>query len=197
MTNYEAAFHFQAGSEDFYNVVHFNVTGDVPLDLQDLTDEICTLWANNMANRIAPAISFVGIVWRLDIDGSIGTEFTPTGGPKPGTAGDNQYAGQLAVLVQKRTNGLVRPVLGRAFVMGVTAEGLDANGQWTQGVATSIQVFWDNIKTVVFDGNGQAVMQLKASNPEAPNTNPYNTVNECRALLIPSVLQSRKKGRGA
>lgn len=150
-----------------------------------------------MANRIAPSVSFVGIVWRLDIAGSIGTEFFPTGGPKPGLAGDNQYAGQLAMLVQKRTNGLVRPVLGRAFVAGVTSEALDATGQWTQAAATSVQVFWNGIRTVVFDGNGQAVMQLKASNPDAPNTNEYNTVAECRALLIPSVLQSRKKGRGA
>lgn len=196
MTVYEVAFRFQAESNQFYNVVHYDITGDEPLDLQDLTDEIVSSWATNCASVIAPAVSFEDITYRLDIDGSIGATFTPTGNAEPGTATDNQWAGQMAMLVRKKTNGLVRPNLGRAFVVGITSEGLGSDGFWTGTVKTAVEAFWDNIILVPFAGNGQAEMLLKASNPEAPNTNAYNSVAECTALRNPSALQSRKLGSG-
>lgn len=197
MTVYECAFHFSVGSNDYYNVVHYDITGDDPLDLQDLTDEIVSQWNTDMGSVVAPAISFDDITYRLDIEGSIGQTVVPTGGAVSGSAGDDQFAGQIAVLVRKKTNGFVRPVLGRAFAVGITSNGLNSFGEWTNGVLTAVEAFWDNIILVPFAGNGQAEMLLKAGNPEAPNTNAYNSVAECEAVGIPSALQSRKKGRGA
>ena len=197
MTVYEVALHFRGGGDDFYNVVHYDITGDEPLDLQDLTDEIALSFSTNLISVIAPAVGFEDVTYRLDIDGSIGNTIAPTGGSVSGAAASNQWAGQLAGLVQKRTGGFIRPNLGRAFVVGITSEGLSNLGEWTSAVTTAMEAFWDDIILVPFAGNGQAEMLLKASNPGAPNTNPYNSVTECVALSVPSALQSRKKGRGA
>lgn len=197
MTMYEVGLHFKVGSNDYYNVIHYDVTGDTPLDLQDLTDQLASEFVTNLADVIAPAISLEGVTYRLDIDGSVGTEFVPTGGAEAGLATDDQFAGQMALLVQKRTGGLVRPTLGRAFVAGVTSEALNSFGEWNATATAAAESFWDGIIIVPFAGNGQAEMQIKASNPTAPNTQAYSPVTECVALSIPSALQSRKKGRGA
>lgn len=197
MTIYEAAFHFQNGDDDYFNVVHYDVTGDEPLDLQDLTDEIVASWVTNLAPIIVPSMNFLGIVWRLDVPGSVSVEITPTGGAENGSNVVQSWVGQMAVLVRKSTGGTVRPTLGRAFVPGVNSQGFGSNGNWTAGILTACESFWDDIIIVPFAGNGQAEMLLKASNPTAPNTNPYNSVTECTALANPSALQSRKKGRGA
>jgi len=197
MTVYEVALHFQSGADDFYNVVHYDITGDEPLDLQDLTDEIFIEWIATLGTITAPAMSFIDITYRLDIDGSVGSTVSPTAGAAPGTATNNNWMGQSALLVQKRTGGLVRPTLGRAFCVGISTSNFTAAGEWSSGVTAIAESFWDNIILVPFAGNGNAEMLLKAGNPAAPNTNAYNSVTECVALANPSALQSRKKGRGA
>jgi hypothetical protein len=196
MAVYEVAIRYAAAGQSFFNVVHYDITGDTPLDLQSLTDEIANAWVNECALRVAGAVTLEDITYRLDIEGSVGQTVVPTGGAKNGLAGDNQWAGQLAVLVQKKTNGFVRPVRGWAFQPGITSEGLNSSGEWTVAVAQDVEDFWDAIILVPFAGNGQAEMLLKASNPTAPNTNAYNSVVECDASTNPAALQSRKKGRG-
>ena len=197
MTIYEVAFHYGIGSNDFYNVVHFDITGDEPLDLQDLTDQIVTQWGSSQAAATTPQCSFRDITYRLDIIGSVGSTITPTAGAVAGNAANTNWGGQMAVLVQKKTNGLVRPVLGRAFCPGIAVGNLNEFGEWGAATLNACENFWDGIRIVPFAGNGQAEMLLKASNPAAPNTNAYNSVTECVALAIPVALQSRKKGRGA
>lgn len=197
MTQYELAFHWGVGSNDYYNVINYDIVGGDPPDFQAFVDTTAADYQNSMANVIAPAMEFRGVVFRLDIDGSVGTEVAPTAGPIPGQAGDDQFAGQLAVLAQKRTGGVVRPTLGRIFVPGVSAEGLNQFGEWTSNVTDAVEAFWTDMLLVSFSGGETATMQLKASNPNAPNTNPYNGVSSIVALSIPSALQSRKKGRGA
>lgn len=197
MTIYECAFHFAVGSNDYFNVVHYDITGDSPLDLQDLTDEIVSAWSASIGTITSTTQTFRGVVYRLDIDGSVGTEITPTGGAVAGTAANDEFAGQIALLVQKRTGSLVRPTLGRAFISGLSTSNLNSFGEWNSTALGQAETFWDGIIIVPFAGNGQAEMLLKASNPEAANTVAYNSVTECVALPIPSALQSRKKGRGA
>ncbi len=197
MTVYECALHWRAGSNDYYNVVHYDITGDTPLDLQSLTDNIASEWTSTYRSRVTSTVLFSGVVFRLDIDGSVGTEIQPTGGELAGTSANGEWAGQVAMLIRKKTNGLVRPVQGRAYVPGLVGGNLNSFGEFSTTALADVEAFWDNIILVPFAGNGQAEMLIKASNPAAPNTNPYNSVAECEAAPIPSVLQSRKKGRGA
>lgn len=196
MTVYECAFHFVGGVNNFYNVLHFDITGDTPLNLQDLTDEIVASWVANMSSTVSPAISFVDITYRLDSPGSVGSTITPTGGSEVGTAASSDWAGQLGMLVQKKTNGLVRPTLGRVFAIGITAGALTVNGTWAAANMSAVETFWDDIIIVPFADNGQAEMLIKASNPTAPNTNAYNSVVECTAKANPVTLHSRKLGVG-
>lgn len=197
MTVYECAFRYRVGADDFFNVVHYDITGDDPPDLQDLTDEIVAAWAAGIGDHVAAAVTFNSVIYRLDIDGSVGVEVIPTGGPEPGTATVNNWAGQMAVLLQKKTNGIVRPNLGRMFIPGVFTSALTAGGEWSVDIVQAAEAFGNAIVLISFAGNGVAQMLIKASNPTAPNTNAYNEVAECNSLAIPSALQSRKKGRGA
>lgn len=197
MTIYQVAVRQSHSPDDYFNVFYYDITGDTPLDLQDFVDEFAGIWSTELASIVAPNVVFEDITLRLDVDGSIGQTITPTGGAIAGTAADNQFVGQLAVLVQKKTGGFVRPNLGRAFLPGISTEGTNGASEWTTTVITAAEAYMDSIIIVPFAGNGQAEMLLKASNPTAPNTNAYNSVTECVALRTPSALQSRKNGRGA
>lgn len=196
MTVHEVVFNGQQDGETHLNVVHFDLVLGVDADLQAFTDAI--------ADKIIPAYtaalvaSFVisNLTIREDIPGSVGTIYNFTAGPFIGTSTGANYAHQLAMLIRKSANSTQRPNNGRLFQGGMAVGGLDDEGQWLIPTRQAVRDFWDSLITFTFGTGGSAQMVIKASNPTAPNTVPYNPVAAISAVNVPSTQRRRRIGVG-
>ena len=196
MAMYEVVLRYSSPSGAMLNVLHYNITGTAPLDFQSLTDTIGVIFTTQLAPSVCGTISYLGTTIREDTPGSVSADFDDVNGPRPGAAPTSHYAGPLAMLVRKRSGNLVRPAQGWAFQGGLTSESLGSDGKWTTPIADDVRDFWEDLLEVNFDGSGNAEMQIKATNPTAPNTVAYNPATLIAISRIPTTMKSRKEGTG-
>ena len=196
MTVYEVVLEMDTPAGDMLNVVHYDITGTAPLDFQDFCDVIASDFDTYLKSIITAACSFRGVTIRLDTPDSVGASFVPTGGSVAGTNASNTLAPQMAALVRKQSGNLTRPTQGYAYQGGISAGGFTSAGRWSTAVNTAVKNYWDALLEVNFAGSGNAEMQIKASNPSAPNTVAYNPATLINVGGIPVTMRSRKEGVG-
>lgn len=197
MSVYEIVLKMVAANGEMLNVLHYDFTGVEPVDWQAVVDLIASDFTTHLSPIIAPAVTFEGINVRLDSPGQIGVFYTPTAGSVAGSATDNQWAGGLAAQVYKRSTSGSRPALGWVKVGGITSEGLGAGGRWTATVQTALFDFWNDMLTLSAAGPSTGTLQIKARNPSAPNTVPYNPVITVDVNPIPKTQRTRVEGNGS
>lgn len=196
MPTYEVVLVYDQVGFEALNVLHYQPANANPINWQSICDEIAARWTANIATVIAPSVTFEGIRVREDIAGAVGVTYNVTGGAVAGTAADNQFAANLAMLVQKKSIGSIRPVLGRAYQPGVSSEGLTSNGLWSATVQTAVEAFWDVMIAIAAVGSPVLQLVIKASNPTAPNTQAYTEVDTTEANLNPKTQRRRTRGVG-
>ena len=196
MPFYEVILNFDQDGEVAQNVLHYDVTAVTALDLQGYADQIRVDFISTILTQVVPSLSFDSITFREDLPGSVGTTVPFTLGAVVGTAPEDKYAGQLALIVRKLTNSLIRPNVGRVYLAGVSGNNLGSLGRWATATSTAGGDFITAIIGVESGAGGVMDMVIKASNPSAPNTVAYNPVLAAQGLGVPGTQRRRRQGVG-
>jgi hypothetical protein len=192
MTIYEVVFNGEVATQPMLTVLHYDIMGSV--DFQALADRIGVLMIPDFLDQLVPAAVYSGITIREDIPGSVGLTYNFTGGNLTGSNVTTDVWNIIAANVEKRTTSGNRPALGRVYQGGIPAVAVAATGNLEAAYATAVQDAWEALREIVFDSSGTANMQIKASNPTAPNTVPYNPVTSMVTSLRPAKQSRRNWG---
>lgn len=174
MAIYEVVLQGTLDSEPMLHVLHYDITGSS--DLQAFVDAIRTELSNDLMAALVPSVGYTGCVIRLDSPGSVGVLYQFTSGVIVGTNSNPNYFGNIAANVRKLTGGTTRPTQGRIYQSGIPALASNTDGYLPGTYQSDLNDGWENLRVIEFDGAGEGVMQIKASNPSAPNTSAYNVV---------------------
>lgn len=192
MTVYEVVLTGTQDAEPHLNVLHYDVTGST--DFQLLADAFRTEITNGLSALIVPSLRWQGITIREDVQGAVGVYYPFTSGDLIGENAEGNYAANVAALVRKYADATTRPNQGRAYQGGIPISALTGEGNLGGAFVSSLSAAWDNLRVVEFNGTGEAVMQIKASNLAAPNTVPYNTVARLSVAFRLSTQKRRNFG---
>jgi hypothetical protein len=197
MTVYEVVIEGRQGANDMLNVVHYDDGGTPPADWGDVTAVLEGHLEDHLQLICGPRVTWLGLTYRIDTPGSVGVFEPLPGGVLAGTNAEEDQLDQLAVLIRKRSTGAVRPVLGWAFQGGITAHGMDGAGRWSTAIVAEATAFWEDIRVINIAGPSTLQMVIKASNPTAPNTQPYSSVNTITSTTVPRTLRRRREAVGS
>jgi len=192
MAVYELVLEGAVNDQPCLNVLHYDVTGST--DLQALTDRIAVLMVAEWETLLVPGYLLPQVTWRLDEPGQIGVPYQFTGGPINGQDVDTEVWQTVALNVQKLTTTGSRPAKGRIFQGAVPSGAVDPLGRVDVAFRAAVKSFWDSMVTIAFDTVGIAQMVIKASNPTAPNTVPYNPVSSTLVSSKPAKQSRRNVG---
>lgn len=197
MTMYEVVINWGSASGEFKNILHYETDAVHGADMDAMADFLSTAYLLHFRDRVAPGVSLISVSVREDIVGAVAVDYPMPLSPLVGLAGDDQWAGQLALLVRKLNLSGNRPAQGRIYLPGVTSEALTATGEWAQNVAADAQDFLEELRDFQAPISGPLwVMHIKASNPDAPNTVTYASVDAVQAVTNPTTQRRRRKGVG-
>ena len=197
MAFYEVVLNWISVAGEFKTVLHYETDAVHGTDMEAMVDLVAVAWSTNLQARTAPAQQFQSVTVREDSPGAVGVEYPVPLGPLPGTNGDNDFGGQLAVMVRKRNISGNRPAQGRMYIPGITAGGLTENSTWQNDVVAACEAFAEDIRDFQAPLAGPLwVMQIKASDPSKPNTVPYASVDLVEGANQLVTLDRRKRGVG-
>lgn len=197
MAVYEGVINWTFNSNIYNTVLHYDDGDTGPPDFQGLTDDIRDKFNTAGMPGLVNDLVFTSMRWREDIAGGVGTVYVPTAGTLAGSAGASETAGQLALIIRKLGAGLVRPSKGRIYVPGVATSALQSNGLFIGTTSNALETMFEDILTIDDGGGVELDMVIKASNPSAPNTVPYNPVVGLQALGNPGTQRRRRLGVGS
>ena len=189
MAFYEVVINGAVAGQPMLTVLHYEITGDD--DFQELSDAIRDWFTTEMRGNLVPAASLSGITVREDIEGSVGVTYPFTGGALVGTNASTDVWSLVAANVRKLTTSGARPSQGRIYQGGIPSNACTTGGSFESAYANGLADAWEQLISVSFGDGGQADMVIKASNPSAPNTVPYNPVTGMQTSLRPAK-QSRR-----
>lgn len=197
MAIYEVVLEGRFSDQDMLTVLHYDITGDENPNWQAMADAIRFTLNDFLTPFLVTAVDYVGITVREDVEGSVGLFVPFTLGTLTGSDSDDGIISQAAVLVRKLANTLTRPTQGRIYQGGISSQYLNSAGLWTAVATTPIESFWSDMVQLDFGPGSLAQMVIKASNPTAPNTVPYNPVETIATRSIPVVQRRRKFNQGS
>lgn len=197
MAFWEIVIEGRQGNNDMLTVLHYQSSGVEPPDFSAAATVIRGHLADHIAPLCAARVSWVGITVREDIVGGVGTFIPFPAGTLVGTDANGDQADVLAMNVRKLTGGLVRPTYGWVQQGGITAHGLTAGSLWEPTIQDEVEAYLADIRVLNIVGPSTLTMVIKASNPTAPNTQPYSVVNSFQATEQPRTQRSRLGGRGS
>lgn len=197
MAIYEVVLEGRFANQDMLTVLHYDVTGDENPNWQAMADAIRFTLNDFLTPYLVVAATYLGITVREDVEGSVGLFVPFTLGTLTGGDSDDGTISQAAVLVRKLANTLTRPTQGRVYQGGISSQYLNSAGQWLPTATTPITNFWLDMISLDFGPGSLAQMVIKASNPTAPNTVPYNPVETVVTRSIPVVQRRRKFNQGS
>lgn len=193
MPNYLAVFNFSTPTGEVLNVVNYSIDNPDPAALQLATAHIQTSWKNNLESHMPAATSFPSITWREDVPNSVPLTVEGVTPPVFGNATTNDYAAMYAVVGRKHNDNGQRPNLGRIYVGGLTAAFLDGDGRWNIAVLANVDGWLESIRAFSTTATPASFqMQIKASNPSAPNTAPYQLVDRFTVRPTPGTQRRRR-----
>lgn len=193
---YEIVLNGNLNQQQLLTVLHYDIEGASPLNFQALADAIRVHIVTHLQAWLVPTAFYSSITVRRDIPGTVGVRYAFTLGNVVGSDANTDSFNQMAMLVRKQCNSTVRPNIGRVYQGGLTSEGTDGNGLWQLDVRTAVAAFWSAMLTIPFAGPSTAQMVIKASDPNKPNTVPYNTVTTINAQSNPVTQRRRRIGSG-
>ena len=198
MAVYEVVLEGRQDGEDMLNVFHYRVPDGQTPDWQAGADELRAHIANYLADLSNPNVTYEGITVRLDEPGQVGTTYAFTLGDVVGLDASGDGLRQAAFLIQKRSQGGVRPTLGWFFVGGITVHGLTAAGNWDPAITAVMNNYAEDIRILGAVAQTDVIMVIKARNPTAPNTQAYSDVDLMFAKGgTPRTVRSRMIGNGS
>lgn len=192
MTIYEVVLEGAINSQPMLSVLHYDVTGST--DFQALSDAFAIQIVAELRDLIVPNARWDGIRVREDIPGGVGVFYPFTGGSIIGTTTVTDCWALIAANIRKNAPGGQRPAQGRIYQGGIPADKVTAGGNIEAAYALDLAAAWETMRSMTFAGSGQADMVIKASNPAAPNTVPYNPVASLTTLLRPATQGRRNYG---
>jgi hypothetical protein len=101
------------------------------------------------------------------------------------------------MFVKKLSGGLTRPTFGWFFQGGLGTAGLDTASLWESATRAAVLLYAQDIRVLNVTGPSTLTMQIKASNPTAPNTQAYSPVESFLVGAVPRTLRSRRQGSGS
>lgn len=188
MAYYEVVLNGLISDQPMLSVLHYEIVG-VP-DFQQFADAIALLMIPDLTDHVVPEASWDGITVREDVPGAVGVTFNFTGGPVAGTNVDNEFYGLIAVNMRKFAQNGSKPAQGRIFQGGIPASATTSGGNIGGPYLINLNAFWAQMISIDFAGL-TADMVIKATNPGAPNTVPYNPVDVIQGAGRPAK-QSRR-----
>jgi hypothetical protein len=127
----------------------------------------------------------------------VGTFIPFPTGTLTGTEVSGDQMDQAAVYVKKLSGGLIRPTYGWFFQGGITVRATDAASLWEVAFRTAVLDYAIDMRVLNIAGPTTLTMQIKASNPTAPNTQAYSVVNSFIVGGAPRALRSRRNNIGS
>jgi hypothetical protein len=197
MTVYEVVFNGSLGGNDMLTVTHYEIDGPLAPDFQFMADAIRAHMVDHLQARLVPSAIYTGITVREDTPGAVGVPYVFSAGNLIGTDVDDEWYGQTCLVVQKKANSGSRPALGRIYQGGLAAGATTNGGFYQSNVLDDVTAFWEDVRVISGVGTGSAQMVIKASNPTAPNTVPYNLVDEMVGKSNPATQRRRRRTVGS
>lgn len=193
---YEGVIRWNFAGQIFNTVLHYGSSSDVTPDFQNITDQIFDAMVSDYTDRLVNDINADRMSWREDIPGGVGQVVFPNSGLKVGTNSGSNAMGQAAMIVRKLGSGFIRPNKGRIYQPGVASAFLTDAGLWSATAGNAVESYWETVRELT-DGNATTVtMLIKASNPTAPNTQPYTEVTALQFIGNPGTQRRRRIGSG-
>jgi len=197
MPTFEVVLEGRQGLEDMLTVLHYETTTGLVLDWAEIAEALGDEIQLKLLSALVPNASYLGITYRLDELGEVGIFEAFPGAPLLGTNGSGDTITQTAVNVSKVAAGGSRPSGGRIYQGGIAVEFAGPTGQWSIPLLDQMDSFWGDVRTLDQDTVEVLRMVIKASNPSAPNTVPYNPVTAIATKSNPVTLTRRKRGTGS
>ena len=197
MAFWEIVIEGRQGVNDMLTVLQYQSSGVEPPDFDGAATVIRNHLETNLQPICGPRVTWLGITVREDTPGSVGVFYPFGAGILTGTSPNGDQIDQASVLVRKRSTGLVRPVLGWWFQGGISVEGTTDGAQWDVTVRDAVEAYAEGIRELNVPGPSVLAMLIKASNPTAPNTQPYSIVSVLEADTQVHTHRNRIPGRGS
>lgn len=197
MANWQVVIEGRQGTDDMLNVIYYQSTGVEPPDFVAAAVVIRAHIEDHIQTFCGDNTTWLGITYREDIPGSVGVFVPFPAGTLAGSNPTPSQVYQLSMLVQKFSNGSVRPVRGWAFQGGLVADGTSGNGGWETPLRDAVEALWEDIRVLSIAGPTTLQMVLKATNPTAPNTQPYTAVDKVSTAVTPRTLDGRRLNVGS
>lgn len=197
MPYYEVVLEGRQGGKDMLTVFHYETIGGEPMDWQAAADVIAGHVFDHLVPLCGPRVTWIGITYREDIPGGVGV-FVPFGaGALTGSSVFGDQADVLTMLVRKLTGSTQRPTHGWWQQGGLSADHTTNDGEWDLGVRNGIVNYGNEMRSLEIAGSANLQMVIKASNPTAPNTVPYNQVSSITTSGVPRTQRSRLPDAGS
>jgi hypothetical protein len=99
--------------------------------------------------------------------------------------------------VKKLSGGVVRPTYGWFMQGGITLDATETGNSWAALIRADVAAYAEDIRVLSIAGPSTLQMVIKASNPGAPNTQPYTPVNTMATRADPRTQRSRLAASGS
>jgi len=193
MSIWEVVLEGKQGVNDMLNVFHYDDGGAGTPDFADIASAFFTAISTNLVTYAMPYVTWSGVTYREDVEGSVGVFQPFQTGSIEGGATDQSNITQLSMLMHKRTESLIRPSLGWFFQGGISAEYVDGVSSWDSAAKAAVEAYGEDIRVITLTTLATVNMVIKARNPDAPNTQAYTAVTSITADPTPRVLKGRRK----
>jgi len=196
--NYEVVVGWTSPAGQFKNVLHYAVADESNAGWQEWANYVQSMFILHWQQYCVDTFGIESVYVREDIENGVGVTYVPAGAPVYGTSAEDEFMGQAAVLVNKRSNGPSRPVLGRAYLPGSALEYVTDQSAWANNVRDAAEAFLESLR--LYSGPVEGIdmqMLIKAADPTRPNTSDYGIVTSIDAINAITTLRSRKRGVGA
>ena len=184
---------------DIINVVHYEAfNADVLPTIEDLCSKIRDEWIIEMSPWLSGEISLVGFDYRVE-PADPNTPFVPvtvTGLPVVGQSADNAMAGQVCLILDKRSNTNA-PWRGSLKVGGIADSAMGSDGNFNNSVVTSAQAYADGLRYVEISPNVAGTMVIVSRDSKFIPAGQFAPVATLTANPNPGTLRSRRLGRGS
>lgn len=197
MSFWEIVIEGRQGTSDMLTVLHYESSGVEPPDFDAAATIIRGHLEDHLQTLCGPRVSWEGITAREDILGSVGVFYPFSAGTLTGTNGDDDQVDVVTMLVRKQSQGLVRPTHGWFQQGGITTRTVGANNTWDALARDAVEAYAEDIRVLNIVGPTTLTMLIKASNPTAPNTQPYSVVNTLTTDETPRTQRTRLRGVGS